>query len=68
MIPAPRLTSRDGEVVVVNDEKEAAKLRATMRQLYPVVSKAGTPSHPPHKTIENPQTRRITMKCYWLKP
>jgi hypothetical protein len=67
-ILASKLAS--GEVVVVNDEKEAAKLRATMRRLYPVVSRLGTPSHPPHKieSSENPQTRRITMKCYWLKP
>ena len=59
-----------GESVVVNDEKEAARLRSTMRRLYPVVSELGTPSHPPHRieSRENPVTGQITMKCYWLKP
>ena len=59
-----------GEVVVVNNEKEASKLRAAMRRLYPLVSGIGTPSHPPHKieSSENPKTKQITMKCYWLKP
>jgi len=67
-ILASKLAS--GEVVVVNNEKEASKLRAAMRRLYPVVSGLGTPSHPPHKieSNENPKTKRITMKCYWLKP
>ena len=52
-----------GEVVLVNNEKEASKLRATMRRLYPVVSGLGTPSHPPHKieSSENPKTKQITM-------
>ena len=59
-----------GEVVVVNNEKEASKLRAAMRRLYPVVSRLGTPSHPPHKieAHENPRTKQIKMKCYWLMP
>ena len=67
-ILASKLAS--GEVVVVNNEKEASKLRAAMRRLYPVVSGLGTPSHPPHKieSSENPKTKQITMKCYWLKP
>jgi hypothetical protein len=67
-ILASKLAS--GEVVMVNNEKEASKLRAAMRRLYPVVSGLGTPSHPPHKieSSENPKTKQITMKCYWLKP
>jgi len=59
-----------GESVVVNNEKEAARLRSTMRRLYPVVSELGTPSHPPHRieSRENVLTGQITMKCHWLKP
>ena len=59
-----------GESVVGNNEKEAARLRSTMRRLYQVVSALGTPSHPPHRieSRENALTGQITMTCYWLKP
>jgi hypothetical protein len=64
-ILASKLAS--GESVVVHDEKEAVRLRSTMRRLYPVVSDVGTPSHPPHRieSRENPVTGEITLKCYW---
>ena len=50
---------------MVNNEKEAARLRSTMRRLYPVMSELGTPSHPPHRieSRENALTGQITMKC-----
>jgi hypothetical protein len=59
-----------GEIVVVDTEKDAARLRSAMRRLYPVVSKIGTPSHPPHKieSSTKPNTKQITMRCVWLKP
>jgi hypothetical protein len=59
-----------GETVTVRDEIEASKLRAAMRRLYPtVVPGLGTPSHPPHKieSSEDPATKKISMKCIWLK-
>lgn len=59
-----------GETVTVRDEIEASKLRAAMRRLYPtVVPGLGTPSHPPHKieSSEDPTTKKISMKCIWLK-
>jgi hypothetical protein len=60
-ILASKLASGEVVMVNINNEKEASKLRAAMRRLYPVVSGLGTPSHPPHKieSSENPKTRAM---------